>query len=82
MFEKYLNKPKKTNKYINYKNRKLIEDLQLKSTILVMEHFQINQHFGRTLTSTLERESTLNELNKTKNSLNVNHDFHICVQPV
>ena len=58
-------------KYINYKNRKLIEDLQLKSTILVMEHFQINEHFGKTLTSTLERESTLNELNKTKNTLNV-----------
>lgn len=56
--------------YINYKNRKLIEDLQLKSTILVMEHFQINQHFGKTLTSTLERESTLSELNKTKNTLN------------
>lgn len=59
------------NKYVlNYKNRRLIEDLQFRSTILIMEHFQINKNFGNVLTTTIERESILEDLNKSKTKLN------------
>ena len=36
-----------------------------------MEHFQINKTYGNVLTTTIERDSVLHNLNKTKTNLNV-----------
>jgi hypothetical protein len=55
-----------------YKNLKTIETLQARSTILTLSNKQIQKKLGSTITTTLDKQVLLEELNKNKNVLDVN----------